>query len=92
MKQFPRQQKPLAFMALLPTPPRTYRRYKIKCSCGNYDLESNDLGNQDLVLSSTDKEGEELHWLCIKCRQSLSKGDGKEVFWLAVSKEYAGMS
>ena len=53
MKRFPRQQKRSAFMALLPTPPRTYRRYKRGC---DYDSESDDSGNQDPVLSSTDEE------------------------------------
>ena len=53
MKQFPRQQKPSAFMALLPTPPRTYRRYKRGC---DYDSESDDSGNQGPVFSSTDEE------------------------------------
>jgi len=72
-------------MALLPTPPRTYRRYKRGCSHGDYDLESDDFGNQGSVLSSTDEEGAELQRLRIKRRRSLSKGDG-EVFWLAGPK------
>ena len=86
MKCFPRQQKRSAFMALLPTPPRTYRRYKRGCSRGDYDSESDDFGNQGQALPSTDEEGAELQRLCIKRRRSLSKGDDEEVFWLAGPK------
>jgi len=68
-------------MALLPTPPRTYRRYKRGCSRGDYDSES-----ESPVLSGTDKEGAEFKRLRIKRRRSLSKGDGEEVFWLAGPK------
>jgi len=86
MKQFPRQQKRLALMVLLPTPPRTYRRYKRGCSHGDYDSESDDFGNQGPVLPSTDEEGAELQRLRMKRRRSLSKGDDEEVFWLAGPK------
>jgi len=86
MKRLPRQQKRSAFMALLLTPPRTYRRYKRGCSHGDYDSESDDFGNQGQALPSTDEEGAELQRLCIKRRRSLSKGDGEEVFWLAGPK------
>jgi len=38
------------------------------------------------VLLGTDKEGVEFQQLCIKHRQSLLKGDDREVFWLAGPK------
>jgi len=75
-----------ASTASLPTPPRTYKRCKRGCSRGDCDSESDDTGNQDSVLSSTDEEDAQFQRSRKKRRRSLSKGDDQEAFWLAGPK------
>jgi len=75
-----------ASTASLPTPPRTYKRCKRGRSRSDCDSESDDLGNQDSVLSSTDEEDAQFQQSRKKRRRSLSKGDDEEAFWLAGPK------
>ena len=76
-----------ASTASLPTPPRTYKRCKSGCSRGDCDSESDDLKNQDSVLSSTDEEDAHFQRSRKKRRRDISKGDDEEeAFWLAGPK------
>ena len=84
-----------ASTASLPTPPRTHRRRKRGCSHGVHNSESNNLGDQDSELSSSDEGGAEFprsdQRSHKKRRLSLSSGgdDNEEAFWLAGPKSEA---